>query len=105
METEPQTNHTEEDQEILKYANQIKAAIEKKLPDHTIYVRLHRTASYAFVEHAARPKKADSPLNDKSVAYSNAFYLEMRDPAEKQKRAKRIFRDLLINLGMELPQE
>lgn len=83
----------------LKYAEQIRSAIAGKLSGYNFYVRLHTSAEYSYVEIAAIPL-GGTPIEEKAVSYSQAFYEAMVDPAVKQERAKRLFKDMKINLGL-----
>ena len=86
--------------EVQKLADQVRAAVAKKLPEYTFFTRVHETAHFDFVELVARPHNSQSPLDEKQVAHSAAYYADMATPEIKLKRARRILRDMMITLGM-----
>jgi hypothetical protein len=85
---------------ILKVAEQIRAAIERKLPDYKIYMRFHDTAHFQYIEMAAQPVKNPTPLNEVQTAHSVGFYAGMVDADTKVQRGRRVLRDLMIVLGL-----
>lgn len=95
-------------EEVLKLAEQVRAAVAKKLPEYTFYTRLHETAHFDFIELAAQPNKSQSPMDEKQTAHSAMYYAGMTTPEVKLQRARRILRDMKIVLGLpveEAPSE
>lgn len=76
--------------QALNNAERIAAAIGKKMPEFTHYVRLIETAEYSFVEIAFKDKKGE----EYAVAYSEQFFAEV-----SQEKAKRVFNDVQVHLG------
>lgn len=82
---------------VLKYAEQIATALRGKFPDHTIYTRYIESPDLNYVELSAKNKKNNEEF---TVAYSEPYFVEMKDPNTKQQRAQRIFKDLKIHMGI-----
>lgn len=93
---------TESAQFAIKKAEQIAAAIERKMTGYKAFVRHIAAPEYCFVEIAVR-KQGDVLANEKQVAYSEMFFTEMTTQEETLKRARRILREIRIHFG--LPQE
>lgn len=81
----------------LKYADQVANALRGKFPEYKVYVRHVETSDLNFIEIAAKNKKNE----ECTVAYSEAFFAEMTDVAVKQARAKRVYSDLKVHMGIE----
>ena len=98
--TEPtQEPLSEETQFALKKAEQIAAAIEKKLVGYKTYVRLCQSTEYSFIEIGIR-KNGDVPANEKQVAYGQTWFEEMKTTELTLARANRMLNEVRIHLGM-----
>lgn len=82
----------------LQLADNIGKAIKTKLGKYELHVRRYETDHIGFIELALRPPGA-SPSQDIAVAYSDKFFL-VEDQTTANERAKRIFRDFKIHLGV-----
>lgn len=81
----------------LKYADQVAAALRGKFVGYTVYVRHIEAAVLNYVEIAVVKKNTDE---EHTVAYSEQFFSEMVNAELKQLRARRIFGDLKIHMGI-----
>lgn len=81
----------------LKYADQVANALRAKFLEHSVYVHYIEAVDFDFVEILVKRKKDNM---DWTVAYSDAFFYEMADVEEKQKRAGKIYKDLKTHMGI-----
>lgn len=85
----------------LKKAEAVARAIEKKFENkYKVRVRLIETTEYSFIELGIN-KPNDTPLNEKQVAYSQAFFEAMTTAEITQQRAQRILREIKVHLGVD----
>lgn len=81
----------------LKYADQVAAALRGKFVGYSVYVRHIEAAVLNYVEIATVKKNTNE---EHTVAYSEQFFAEMENAELKQVRAKRIFADLKVHMGI-----
>lgn len=80
-----------------KYADQVANALRGKFTDCKVFVREIEAPEFNYIEMAVKRAKDNMEW---TVAYSDEFFYEMTDAALKQDRAKRIFKDLKIHMGI-----
>ena len=94
---------TEQEQttdKAIKVAEQILAAILKKIPKHEGFVRRYETADTGFIEIALRPENATSRVNEITTAYSDEYFLSANKENISDK-ARRILNDFKVLLGVK----
>lgn len=84
----------------MKRAEQLVAAIDKKLGDTKGFARMIESPEFTYIELGFR-EKGKSALQEVQVAYA-ADYFEGMDTKElMQDRGKRVLADVLVSMGRE----
>lgn len=88
----------EQETNILRLANKIGGALEKKFPKHDLFVRHYTNGDSGYVEIAMRPKATKSSAAETTMAYSDEFFLSINKDNINDK-ARRIYGDFKTYLG------
>jgi len=82
----------------MEVANRIAAAVAKKLPKHTPYVRRYASGDTGYIEIAMKPEGISASSQELTTAYSDEFFLSVTKENISEK-ATRIFKDFKVLIG------